>query len=320
VEEISLREIIEILLKRKKTIGLITLLCVLISFVLNYFILKEQYEASTAIMVSEIDLATSEKLPSTNVILSNGQEVDLKDLMNQANKDVQKDISTMLDSMLNYKQMSIEALLANIKSPRVITNVVEKLKLDPKIYTIEKMRSIITTENEKESNVIKIKIKEKDPKLSADIANAVATELIRNITLQNNKQTKQLKQYIEQLISIEEQKIDELNKEIEALDENNPEEKAMEKRLTSKLSILSNIYEALIQKSEQLDLIDKALFGESSIIVASAASEPKEPAFPKKNLNLAISFVLGIMLAAFIAFFQEYWERTKPGKVSERNL
>ena len=220
-------------------------------------------EASTTIAVSDINLTTNGSLPSTNVILSDGQEVDLIELMRQANKDVKKDISTMLDSMLNYQQMSMEALLARVKSPQVLNRVIEKLELDPEIYTLDKMRSILTVNNENGTNVIEIKAKEQDPKLSADIANAVAQELIQNITIQNNKQTQLLKKYVEQLISLEEEKIDELNMQIQALDQNNPEEKAAAKRLTSKLSILSNTYEALLQKSEQLDLIDKALFGES---------------------------------------------------------
>jgi len=279
--------------------------------------LDEQYEASTTIAVSDINLTTNGSLPSTNVILSDGQEVDLIELMRQANKDVKKDISTMLDSMLNYQQMSMEALLARVKSPQVLNRVIEKLELDPEIYTLDKMRSILTVNNENGTNVIEIKAKEQDPKLSADIANAVAQELIQNITIQNNKQTQLLKKYVEQLIELEEKKIDELNMQIEALNQNDPGEKATAKRLASKLSILTNTYEALLQKSEQLDLIDKALFGESSIIIASEASEPKEPVFPKKPFNLAIGFVLGLMIGIFIAFFQEYWYQSKPGEISQ---
>lgn len=37
---------------------------------------------------------------------------------------------------------------------------------------------------------------------------------------------------------------------------------------------------------------------------------PDKPVSPKKSLNIAIAFILGLMVSVFVVFFAEYWKST----------
>ena len=54
MEEISLREIVEIILKGKWIIAVITAICVVASVVFSFFVLDSTYEAQTMLMVSPV--------------------------------------------------------------------------------------------------------------------------------------------------------------------------------------------------------------------------------------------------------------------------
>lgn len=216
----------------------------------------------------------------------------------------------MLNSLLKYNQMSVDAFVTQVKNPQIIQRVIEELNLDREKYAIRTLRETIKVENAKGTNLIEIKVADTDPKTASEIVNAVSHHLIKLVTEQNSNQTKKLKKYLDQLIVMEEEKIDQLDKQITSLNPNDSDYRMKKQRLDTRLSVLNNTYQALIQKREQLDLIDNADFGDSSITITSPAYEPRRPVSPNKPLNVAIAFILGLMVSVFIAFFQEYWEST----------
>lgn len=57
-EEISLRELIEVILKYKKTIIIVTLAATLVAAVFSFFIIKPAYEATTTLSVTDVTPAT----------------------------------------------------------------------------------------------------------------------------------------------------------------------------------------------------------------------------------------------------------------------
>lgn len=61
-EEISLRELIEALLRGKNIIIAITIIALLISGIINFFVLSPTYEARTTLMVSPLTV----KSPASN--------------------------------------------------------------------------------------------------------------------------------------------------------------------------------------------------------------------------------------------------------------
>ena len=59
MEELSLRDIIEILLKGKWIIAIVTAVCVIFAGVYSFAVLDKQYEAETMLMVSPVALNTA---------------------------------------------------------------------------------------------------------------------------------------------------------------------------------------------------------------------------------------------------------------------
>lgn len=315
MEEISLRELIETLLKRKKMIIIMPVIFALLSGVFSFFILSETYEATATLAVSNIVPITNINTATTNVVMPNGEQaVDMNEMMKYLDKSTERDISAMLNSLLKYNSMSIEAFVTQAQNAQIMQRVIEELNLDEEGYGIRTLRDKIKVESVKGTNLVEIKVTDEDPKIASQISNNIAKHLIIFITEQNSAQTKKLKNYIDELIVMEEEKIDELNNQITVLDQSANNYKSVKSRLDSRLLVLNNTYQALIQKSEQLNLIDKADFGDSSVTITAPAYEPRKPVSPNKTMNVAIAFVLGLMLSVFIAFFKEYWETTSPKK------
>ncbi|WP_053954716.1 YveK family protein [Inediibacterium massiliense] len=310
-EEISLREIIEILLKGKKIIFSITMIMVLLSGMISFFVLDPQYESATTMSITNVNPVTTFNTSNTNVVLSDGEKTEISEALKYANKDVERDISFMFDSLFKYPTTTVEGVIAQMKSPYILKKVIEQLKLDEEIYTVQGLQGQIEATAIEKTNMIEIKVKNNDSKVAADIANAVGKEIVKDISQQNQEYTKKMKDYLGQIIQVEEKKLDEMNKQIEVLDENDLKQNAMKKRLNAKLEVINNTYSALVQKNEQIDLIDKADLGESSVVISSPALEAKHPVEPRKALNVAIALVLGLMIGVFVAFFKAYWESTK---------
>lgn len=157
IEEISLRELIEILIKRKQLIALITVTAMLVSLVLSFFILKPTYEAEMILMPTNI----SENL--TGNVINTGN------------------LENMLDAMSKYPIMNIETYREQIKIPAVMNKTIKDLNLEDE-YTIESLKSKITLDTVKDTNLIKIKKTSTDPEKAATIVNKVGENFIQVVS------------------------------------------------------------------------------------------------------------------------------------------
>ncbi|MFD0767732.1 YveK family protein [Bacillus sp. CGMCC 1.60114] len=136
-ETISLKELFHILRKRLAMILSITFGAAIISAVVSFFLITPIYQTSTQILVNQKKqegAAIQAGEVQTNIQLTN-----------------------------TYKVI--------IKSPIILDQVKEKLNLD---MTTQALTQEIDVANEKDSQVISITVKEKDPKLARDIANTTA--------------------------------------------------------------------------------------------------------------------------------------------------
>ena len=157
IEEISLRELIEILIKRKQLIALITVTAMLVSLVISFFILKPTYEAEMILMPTNF----SENL--TGNVINTGN------------------LENMLDAMSKYPIMNIETYREQIKTPAVMNKTIKDLNLEDE-YTIESFKRKITLETVKDTNLIKIKKTSTDPEKAATIVNKVGENFIQVVS------------------------------------------------------------------------------------------------------------------------------------------
>ena len=137
-ETIDLREYFFILKKKMWLIGLSAIICGLISGLVSFFVLKPVYEANTSLIV---------------------------------NKEVKNETIQMATTDdLNYVQKLAITYGEIIKSRTVITQTIEKLKLD---MTYEELVGAVSVSNVADTQIIKIAVQNNNPVIAAKICNTI---------------------------------------------------------------------------------------------------------------------------------------------------
>ncbi|SMB88503.1 Chain length determinant protein [Desulfonispora thiosulfatigenes DSM 11270] len=123
-QEISLRELIEILLKNKKMIMTITLASVLLTALVSLFVLKPSYEAEAKLIVA--DLNANSINGNISVMLSDPKG----DIIGE------EQIKGIIDSVSNQSRLNLQSYMEQIKNPEILTSVIKDLSLNEDKYTI----------------------------------------------------------------------------------------------------------------------------------------------------------------------------------------
>ena len=161
LEEIDLHQIITILVRWKWLLALATLLAVLVSGVMSYFILPPVYEAQTTLLVVQ-----GEKQKVTR------NETD--------------DLESLIGSISRLPEMTIRTYIEQIKNPVLLSNVITKLDLAKDGYSIEALSGMITAVAIKDTNLIDVRVRNTDGQLARSIA-AALTELFLDVISQNTQ-------------------------------------------------------------------------------------------------------------------------------------
>ncbi|HYE10148.1 MAG TPA: Wzz/FepE/Etk N-terminal domain-containing protein [Patescibacteria group bacterium] len=186
MEEISLRELIETLIRNRRIIAVITILCILVSGVASFFILDPVYEAKTILMASN---------------LLNKQQV------------VQQQpagVEGFLETMSQYPQMSIETYKEQINNPHILQQVIDELKLGEKDITRVGLRGMMELGTIKDTNLITITVKYADKVLAKDIANTIARKFTDFVSEKAKEQAAKSSNYIKQQMDIEKANLDQV--------------------------------------------------------------------------------------------------------------
>lgn len=145
-ETISLRELFETLKKRMSLILVITLLAASISGAVSYFMIKPVYQSSTQILVSQAAAGA---------------------------------LSSIAGIAMDTDSKYIETYNVIMKSPYILDQVIEKLKLDT---TPETLNGSISVAQEGQSQVVTISVQNTDPAQAVIIANEIAKTFQREIS------------------------------------------------------------------------------------------------------------------------------------------
>ncbi|WP_028992409.1 YveK family protein [Thermoanaerobacter thermocopriae] len=310
-EEISLRELIEIILKHKKTIIIVTLAATLVAVVLSFFVIKPTYEATTTLSVTDVTPETGFFGSNTTVIFP-GKDSNLPSVQSDS---IDKDLSLLLSSLLKYPDMSVEAFKEEVTNPIVLMNTVKQLGLDPQKYTVENLKKQISVSIVNNTNLITVTVKEDNPELAAKIADTIAENFRSYIIERNNRQTDKLIETLNKLINLQNDKIRETTTKLNEI-QTNSQDRLLIEQTQKQLELLKNTRDIMLEKYNMLELLKESDLGKQSILITSKALVPDKPIAPKKSLNIIIAFILGLMVSIFIVFFMEYWKNTDPKKTT----
>ena len=304
MEEISLRELIEILIKRKNIIIGLTIIAITISIAVSFFILTPSYEAITVLNVQNISYNThSGNVSGTNIFLNN-ENIDWHDL-SQLDPGITQDSRALISSLIQYPNMSEEAYKNKLLGPELLNKVKDSI---PELaeLSVEKIKSKISIDTN--NGLFTIKIKDKDPRLAAEIGNKLSEVFISYVDKYNSNYVEKLNKYIMTAIENQEKDMNIIDGQLSKAEAE--EDSSAIKQLRIKHDISKQIYEVLLFKKEQLNLVHMMDFGDKNVAEIRKAYEPEKPVSPNKKLNVAIAGVLGLMLGVFTAFFTEYWKES----------
>lgn len=218
-QEISLRELIEVLLKNKKLIAIITGVSLIFSLILS-FTTPPVYEARTTLLVNPIGAQQKSKASSMDV----------------------------LDTISQYPEISVQTYKEQFLSAEVLKGTIDELGLkseDGQAISIRSLRNKVTVEVIDNTNLIKVTVRDGNPQLAAEIANTLNEKFIDYITAMTKRKSMQAVQAITEQLEEEKKALDEEAKkkrdylmnaqDIEAL---NQEIEALRNQLTAYKSLL----------------------------------------------------------------------------------
>lgn len=191
IEEISLRELLEILIKRKNLIAVITAISILVAGIASFFVIKPTYEAKMVLMASN----AIEKIIDQN---GNGT------------------IDKMLDAMTQYPTMNIETYRQQIKTPAVLEKTIKDLNLEEE-YNIDTLADKITLETIKDTQLITIKKTSHDPEKAAKVVNKVGENFIEVFSQNLKERATSSSKYVATQLEVEKKNYDEALVELKEL-------------------------------------------------------------------------------------------------------
>lgn len=165
MEVIDLREILAILRKRFMVIVVLTLIALVTSAILSYFVMAPVYETKAVLLVTQA--APEDKTYSYY------REEGMEGLMNTITK---------------LPEMTINTYVGQLKSEAVLERVVKKLKLDQNGYSANSLAGSIDVSAVKDTNLIELKVTHTDPVLASKIANTLAAEFLDFMSQSNEEQ------------------------------------------------------------------------------------------------------------------------------------
>lgn len=242
-EEISLRELIEILIRGKWLIAGITLVAVLISGIFSFFIIPTTYEAGVTLVAPPLSVK------------------------NQQNSI----IDTLLNFVSPFPQMTLETYRMQVTSPQILNQVKEELNLDPNKYTLESLRNSINLETVKNTNFIKITVKDSDPEMAAKIANAVASKFVDYVLNTLKEQMGKAAVFLENQMQEQEKNLKKVTEELKNFNAQPQDAIELQEDIESKLQLLSD-FKARI---EELEVTEKAIRSSLESIKSRLAGEPR---------------------------------------------
>lgn len=219
-EEISLRELIEILLVGKKVIASITILAMLITGVFNFLFLEPTYESKSILMASGINAKT--------------QAGDIKG------------VESLLNSISPYPQIPIETYKEQIKDPQILDEVIRELDLASYGISRAGLSNMITLSAIANTNLLTIVVQYQEPKMAATIANTVTKKFIASVSAISKEQAEKSSNYLKTQMEVEREKFDEALLEYKGYMSQQKSLVELEKEVESKTSLITMYKEKLL--------------------------------------------------------------------------
>ena len=243
---ISLRELIEILLRGKWVIAAITIIAMLVSGILSFFVISPTYEARSTLMVSPL----IQKSPPP------GQD---------------SAYDTLLSYLSQYPQMSLETYRVQVTNPHILNQVIKELDLDKEEYNLNSLRELIDVEAIKDTNLIRIAVKDHDPEMAARIANTLAPKYVDFLSKTLQEQMGKSATFLHAQMEEEQKNLDMATEQLKDFMAKPQSVTELQKDIDAKLELITEFKTRLIE----LDVEEKATRASLESAKIRLAKEPR---------------------------------------------
>ncbi|MBT9168099.1 MAG: hypothetical protein DDT19_01444 [Syntrophomonadaceae bacterium] len=308
-EEISLREMLEILFNGKWMIITVTAAAILISAVFTFFPKPAPLYRAEANMRIEQLSQVSYNPPSGGYF------------------------SILLATLITAESYSAETFADMVKHPDLINAVRAELRFDergiPKGYLAKNIETSVDTTK----TILTINFNHNDPEFVKEVVNAVLSEFRKFLAKRQRERIELVASNLERLVSLELQNI--RTKLLNIEDKRAAYQPLITYRedshLTPEYYVLSNDIARLISQIAQLEAEHKEIRNfrvqvvsmlrnvDDWVIFTPAASTSDVTPSPRK-LNILIAAILGLMASTMAVFFINYWRETAPGSTEKKAL
>ncbi|GIQ71262.1 Wzz/FepE/Etk N-terminal domain-containing protein [Xylanibacillus composti] len=336
-DEISLREILEVLWKGKWIIAAITAVSVIITGIFSFLIISPTYEAVSTVRVdlSQLD-QMNHKLYLNSIAESLKTDVAMNRIINKL--DLPHDEYSINSVRKSIKVEVVENtnninLRVNGPKPELITDISNLMAFEMGARFEISDRSQLIVNARKELETLEDSIKVKTFELEEANSQLVNTPE-KLITKQTLADEDYLRAIISEGTSINERELGALQLESETINPLYTSLKSQISEITLELTrqrtskqnyeeeierhnnIISELEQQLLREDLNTNNSQRLLSGFNAVFIAPAL-EPSEPVAPNKTLNIAISVVIGIMISIFVILVMHYMRAERAVKSQE---
>jgi len=190
--------------------------------------------------------------------------------------------------------MNTYTIIANTKP--VLSQVITQLNLG---LSSSQLGDMIEVKAIPDTELIQLTVNDSDPQRAADIANRLANALISQTdNLAGSENASQaIKEQIDQL----QQELTNMRSEYDQVVTDSPGDTNRIAELSRELVVKQQSYEALLAQYDKTRLTEAIRVNSVSLI--EPATPPRQPATPRKTLNIALGGLLGLLTGIALALF-----------------
>jgi len=152
----------------------------------------------------------------------------------------------------------METYKQQVKSPKVMRETIEELGLEDK-YDIESLAKSITLETIKDTNLLNIKMQEKDPELAAEIVNTVGRKFVAFVSDKAKEQATTTSQYIKTQIDVEKEQLDKALVELKDFLAKPQGVQELTQEVEAKLMLVTEYKTSLFQEELQREVLQQSI-------------------------------------------------------------
>lgn len=221
-ETIDLRELFNTIFRWKWMILVLTLTATITAGVLSFFVLPPVYEASTSLLVMQGDTKKQVRPDSG-------------------------DLESLVGSLSRLPEMTINTYVRQVTNPTILSNTIKALKLEELGYTTIGLEKMISVSNQKDTNLIDIKVENTDPALGQAIANELAKQTLGFISDNNQEQMSKSVMFLQQQADSVKKQLVDVTKKLDSLQSQARSVNLLEQEKTSKTEDLMNFRSQYMQ-------------------------------------------------------------------------